>query len=97
MYYLKSRVIIGYVGNNLEQDMQMVPDIIIFRKGWRNLNPKIFVDFLGRRRYQRVSFPVFDYKVNNIPELNLSPEYQHQFKTLNTENERIKADIFLKR
>ena len=97
MYYLESKVIIGYVGNNLEEDMQMAPDIIIFRKGWRNLSPKIFIDFFMRHRYQRVSFPVFDYKVNNISELNLSPEYQHQFKTLHTEDERMKVDIFLKR
>lgn len=97
MYYLDSKVIIGYVGNNLEQDRRMVPDIVIFRKGWRNLDPKIFFDFLVRHRYQRISFPVVDYTVNNIPELNLSPEYQHQFETLNTEDERKKVDIFLKR
>jgi hypothetical protein len=97
MYYLKSKVIIGYVGNNLEEDMKMAPDIIIFRKGWRNLSPKIFIDFFTRHYYQRVSFPVFDYKVNNISELNLSPEYQHQFETLNTENERMKVDMFLKK
>ncbi len=97
MYYLGSKVIIGYVGNNLEEDMQVVPDIIIFRKGWRNLNPKIFINFFEKQQYQRVSFPVVDYKVNNIPELNLSPEYQHQFKTMNTGNERMKVDIFLKK
>ncbi|MGZ6230541.1 MAG: hypothetical protein ACXWMO_07235 [Syntrophales bacterium] len=97
MYYLGSKVIIGYVGNNLEQDTRLEPDIVIFRKGWRNLDPKIFIDFLTRHSYQRVSFPVFDYKVNNIPELNLSPEYQHQFRTLNEENERMKVDIFLKK
>jgi len=97
MYYLDSKVIIGYVGNNLEQDSQMVPDLVIFRKGWRNLDPKIFIYFFSKNHYQRISFPVFDYKVNNIPELNLSPEYQHQFRTLNTENERMKVDIFLKK
>ncbi len=97
MYYLESKVIIGYVGNNLEEDTRAVPDIVIFRKGWRNLDPRIFIGFLGRRYYQRVSFPVFDYSVNNIPELNFSPAYRHQFRTLNTEDERMKVDIFLKR
>ncbi len=96
MYYLNSKVIIGYVGNNLEQDRRLVPDIIIFRKGWRNLDPKIFVDFLMRDRYQRISFPVVDYTVNNIPELNLSPAYQHQFRTLDASDERMKADIYVK-
>ncbi len=98
MYYLKSKVIIGYVGNNLEEDTQTVPDIIVFRKGWGSLHRRIFLDFFGRHRYQRVSFPVFDYKVNNIPELNLWPALiQHQFQTLNTKDERMKTDIYLKR
>jgi hypothetical protein len=97
MYYLDAKVIIGYVGNNLEEDTRMEPDIVIFRKGWRNLDPKIFVDFLSRHSYQRIFFPVVDYKVNNIPELNLSPEYQHQFRTLITEDERMKVNIFLKK
>jgi hypothetical protein len=97
MYYLDSKVIIGYVGNNLEQDLRMVPDIVIYRKGWRDLDPKIFIDFLSQHPYQRISFPVFDYRVNNIPELNLSPEYQHQFRTLKTEDERMKVNIFLKK
>jgi hypothetical protein len=97
MYYLDSKVIIGYVGNNLDQDMRLVPDIVIFRKGWRNLDPRIFIDFLARQDYRRKSFPVYDYKVNNIPEVNLSPEYQHQFKTLTTENERMKTDIYVRR
>jgi len=34
MYYLGSRVIIGYVGNNLEEDLKIQPDVIIFRKRW---------------------------------------------------------------
>jgi hypothetical protein len=58
MYYLNSKVIIGYVGNNLEEDMRIVPVIVVFRKEWGNLHRKLFLDFLGRRRYQRVSFPV---------------------------------------
>jgi hypothetical protein len=98
MYYLNSKVIIGYVGNNLEEDVQMVPDIVIFRKGWGNLNRKLFLGFLGKHRYQRVSFPVFDYKVNNIPELNFPQSgLEHQFRTLYTGDERMKTDIYLKR
>jgi hypothetical protein len=98
MYYLNSKVIIGYVGNNLEEDMQMVPDIVVFRKEWGNLHWKLFLDFLGRRRYQRASFPVFDYKVNNIPELNFPRSgLEHQFRTRYTRDERMKTDIYLKR
>jgi hypothetical protein len=98
MYYLESKVIIGYVGNNLEEDTRAAPDIIVFRKGWGNLHRRIFLDFFGRHRYQRVSFPVFDYKVNNIPELNFSPAlFEHQFRTLTAGDERMKTDIYLKR
>lgn len=39
MYYLESKVIIGYVGNNLEEDTRAVPDIIVFRKRWES-SPK---------------------------------------------------------
>jgi hypothetical protein len=98
MYYLNSKVIIGYVGNNLEEDIRMVPDIVIFRKGWGTLNLNIFLDFLQRHRYERVSFPVFDYKMNNMPELNFSPRlFEHQFRTLISGDERMKTDIYLKR
>jgi hypothetical protein len=98
MYYLESKVIIGYVGNNLEEDRRVVPDIIVFRKGWGNLHRKIFLDFFGRQRYQRASFPVFDYQVNNIPELNFLPAPpRHQFRTLYARDERMKTDIYLKR
>ncbi len=98
MYYLESKVIIGYVGNNLEEDTRAVPDMIVFRKGWGELHRTIFLDFFGRRRYQRVSFPFLDYKVNNSPELNFSRVFfQHQFRTLITGDERMKTDIYLKR
>ena len=97
MYYLESKVIIGYVGNNLYEDTQAIPDIVIFRKSWRNLDLKIFIDFLAKHPYERISLPVFDYTMNNIPELNFSPEYKHQFQTLETQDEKMKVDIFLKR
>jgi hypothetical protein len=97
MYYLHSKVIIGYVGNNLEQDMRMTPDVVIFREGWRNLDPNIFINFLKRNRYQQISFPIFDYDFNNVPELNFSPACEHQFRTLDTDNESMKINIFLKK
>jgi hypothetical protein len=97
MYYLGSKVIIGYVGNNLEEDTRGVPDIIVFRKGLGDLHRRIFLDFFGRYSYRRVSFPVLDYKVNNIPELNISELVEHQFRTLMTRDERMRTDIYLKR
>jgi hypothetical protein len=97
MYYLKSKVIVGYVGNNLDEDVQAIPDIIVLRKGWGNLHRWVFVDFLRRYRYRRASFPVLDYKVNNIPELNISELVEHQFRTLIARDEKMRTDIYLKR
>jgi len=98
MYYLNSKVVMGFVGNNLEEDTQEVPDVIVYRKGWGNLHRRAFLDFFARHRYQRVSFPVFDSQVNNIPELNLLPAGpRHQFRTLYAGDELRRVDIYLKR
>jgi hypothetical protein len=94
MYYLDAKVTVGFVGNNLDQDARIQPDIIVFRKGWDN-HSEIFNEFLKNRPYERISFPVFDYAVNNIPELNFSPSLEHQFRTLNVEDEREKVDMYV--
>lgn len=92
MYYLNSKVIIGYVGNNLAEDMKANPDIIIIRKKWTYTSKEeIFAPFFERNKYARVSFPVFDYFVNNIPETGL-----HLFKTEMAENDSQRLDIYLK-
>jgi len=93
MYYLNSKVIIGYVGNNLVEDMKANPDIIIMRKKWTYTSEqKIFTPFFGRNKYVMVSFPVFDYFVNNIPETSL-----HLFKTKMAENDSQRLNIYLKK
>jgi hypothetical protein len=80
MYYLGSKVIIGYVGNNLEEDMTMTPDIIIFRKKWTYTSKaEIFAPFFAKARYKPVTFEVFDNTVNNIPQI--SGPIRHLFKT----------------
>ena len=92
MYYLNSKVIIGYVGNNLAEDMKANPDIIIIRKkGTYTSKQEIFTPFFERNKYVRVSFPVFDYFVNNIPETSL-----HLFETRMAENDSQCLDIYLK-
>jgi len=95
MYYLNAKVIIGYVGNNLEQDSQIIPDIIVYRKGHEFFLP-IFLDFLKRQQYERISFPVINCPVNNLPELNWVPPDQHQFWTGVTLDERKKMAIFVR-
>jgi len=95
MYYLGSRVIIGYVGNNLEEDLKIQPDVIIFRKRWAyTSSPQIFNVFFKNESYKKIAFPVFDYPVNNIPELYSSP--QHLYETKMAESENKQLDIYIK-
>ena len=96
MYYLNAKVIVGYVGNNLEEDARMQPDIIVYRKLWGNFEP-IFTNYLQQAAYERITFPVFDYTVNNIPELHFRLPIQHQFQTLETADERAKTDIYVRK
>ncbi len=93
MYYLNSKVIIGYCNNNLEDDVKHIPDIIMYRKTW-GTDPKVFNDFMQKTRYQKVAFPVADYPVNNIPELDFA--IKHQFKTKFAANENEKAEILVR-
>jgi hypothetical protein len=96
MYYLNAKVTVGYVGNNLEADARVVPDIIIYRKLWPSFE-HIFIKFLEQHAYARISFPVLDYTVNNIPELNGLPHLQHRFRTLQVSKEGDKTDMFVRK
>lgn len=95
MYYLRSKVIIGYVGHNIKEELKMRPDIIIVRKRpaytnrWRMLDT-----FLQRDRYKKFSFRVFDYPVNNIPEID--GHLLHLFKTKMARSKRERLDIYVK-
>ena len=93
MYYLGSKVIVGCVGNNLEEDYKMRPDIIIFRKKW-GYNPRMFDIFFQNGTWKKISFPVFDYPVNNIPELD--GWLPHLYKTIIAENDDDRLDIYLR-
>jgi hypothetical protein len=93
MYYLGSRVIVGYIGNNLEHEAFLHPDIIVYRKPWGNFID-VFNNFLRGAKYTRVSFPIQDFSVNNIPEPDFAIEHQFRTRWANTENEKV--DIFLK-
>jgi hypothetical protein len=95
MYYLKAKVIVGFVGNNLEQDAQIIPDVVVYRKTWGNFK-KLFSDWLATGHYNRIVFPVVDSPSNNIPELNWAPPFFHRFRTEETTDEGAKLDIFLR-
>lgn len=91
MYYLYSKTIVGYVGNNLIEDIKLEPDVIIFRK-YFNFDQgylDIFNSFLEKNKYQAVSFPVFDYPFNNIPELNFLTVHLYKTKFATNNNEKL--------
>jgi hypothetical protein len=92
MYYLGSKVTIGFVGNNMEQDSQIVPDIIFFRK-WHPKFSSVFKNFFTQREYELISFPVADYPVNNIAELNWAPPVHHLFETVWASHEMEKGEL----
>ena len=93
VYFLNCKVTIGYINKNIKEDMNYQPDIIIFRKKWGH-NPYYFNQLIQKAQYKRISFPVFDYPVNDIAELEFG--IQHQFKTNFAQNESDKTDILVR-
>ena len=76
VYYLGSKVIVGFAGNTLDEDLKLRPDIIVIRKRFSFVDPAVFNRFLTRNKYESFFFPVIDYFVNNIPETGF-----HLYKT----------------
>ena len=95
MYYLKSKVTIGYVYNNIEDDVKHIPDVILYRKSW-GTDPKYFNEFIQKAKYEKVTLPVADYFVNNIPEFGSNFVTQHQFRTKLASTEQQKVEVFLR-
>ena len=88
MYYLGSRVIIGFALNNLAADRALEPDLVIPRRRWRSSLPEV-VAFLRRGRWEPIALPVVDLHYNNIPALSRSrflPD-PHRFRTAVPERE----------
>lgn len=91
IYYLKSKVTIGFIDHELEGKYN--PDIIIYRKYWRGDESK-YIKFMQKEKYRKISFPVADYPLNNIPELDY--EIKHLFETKLASNEQEQTDIYIK-
>ncbi len=92
MYYLGSRVLLGHTFNDYEKPLP-TPDIISYRKVWGH-DPTIFNQFLQRAPFRQIHFPVFDYPVNNIPELNF--QFRHLFRTPVPEDSLYRTDLFIR-
>lgn len=93
MYYLGAKVIIGFVKNNLEEDLKETPDVMIFRKYWER-DPRELRTFLGKAGYRKILFPVLDYPVNNMPDLHHG--IRHLFHTPLAKNESDRLEIYVK-
>jgi hypothetical protein len=78
MYYLDSKVVVGYAGKNIGEDLKLNPDIIIPRKSIKNYQKEIQY-LIDKGNYRKTSFEVYDYPVNNIQELFYGP--RHLFST----------------
>lgn len=87
MYYLGSKVIIGFTRNNFKEDLKMSPDIAIFRRAYIDTKSQMdLIEFLApSAKYETIQLPVFDTMVNNMPELNNNSSIyipRHFFKTV---------------
>jgi len=98
MFYLNSRMLIGFIPLHLEEDLNHSPDILVYRKLWEQ-DPAPFRWYLSKAEYEEIFFPVLDYPVNNIPELYLgvgNDLFSHHFSTVYTDDPRYRASIFIK-
>lgn len=66
-WYLRSHVIVGFYGGNLEEDMRLVPDVIVPRR-WPRLLPELR-KLAARGSYTPVYFPVRSQPTNGTPSL----------------------------
>ncbi len=97
MYYLGSKVIIGFILNNLEEDIKLTPDVIIYRSFWDTPEVRNIFErhLLQKANYEQVAFPVVDYPMNNIPDLQFS--IRHLYRTPIAEPGMARTTIFLRR
>ncbi len=81
MYYLGSKVIIGFIWNNIVEDLKETPDVIIYRRHWGGWYVQNLFQqrLLEKADYMPVVFPVIDYPVNNIPDLHFRT--RHLYRT----------------
>ena len=96
MYYLGSKVTIGYVGCNLAEDIMIQPDIIIIRRKRTRVDRQVFLSILKKGHYKKISFPILDYTVNNIPELPGGVYAVHLYKTPVTQNGERCLNIYVR-
>jgi hypothetical protein len=80
MYYLGSKVTIGYAWSNLREDLATPPDIIIVRR-WGNLMP--LLELAKGGKFETKTFEVLDLPINNVPQVSPTRfvPMTHQYRT----------------
>jgi hypothetical protein len=98
MYYLGAHTIVGTTLNNLLADRELVPDVVVPRRGWprslRELGP-----FLRRGEWHELRFPVRDVHFNQVPSLSRSrfvPD-PHHFETPATDDPEAQLVLYWRR
>ncbi len=93
MYYLGAKTVVGFVGNNLAADSLARPDVVLYRRAWGNY-PNVFNGFLQRGNFKVEKLPVADLPVNNIPEVNFRPPFNHYYKTVSAEEGGTATEVY---
>ncbi|MCI5057777.1 MAG: hypothetical protein MRY83_16800 [Flavobacteriales bacterium] len=91
MYYFKAKVLIGFKKIRFEEDLKFQADLVCFRKMWTEVPTRYFYYFLEKGRYRTVKFPVLDYYVNNIPQIDAVPH--HLYRSYEEHDETKQAAI----
>ena len=81
MFYLGSRVTVGFYAANLERDLEILPDVIIPRSWPEQL--EVLQELSQRAPYESMAFPVANLPWNNVPALSPRGDRAtaHRFET----------------
>lgn len=97
IYYLNARVLIGYIPLQLEQDLKLTPDAMVFRRQWQSASITHFESYLAKAPYGMIRFAVRDAPVNQIPELYFwGQSLHHRFKTVLTDDPQEQLAMFVR-
>jgi len=88
--------VVGFIGNNLEEDKKQTPDVLAYRKPWGN-SVEEFQGYMKQTPFVREGYPVYDNPVNNIAELNFMPAFNHKFETIEGSTEQERTELYFKK
>ena len=97
MFYLGSRVTVGFYAAELEQDREIPPDVV-FPRPWPE-QLEVLRELAGRGDFERVVLPVENLPWNNNPALSPRSDHPtaHRFRTPPARDGRPELLLFLRR